>query len=44
MLNKSKGEIAYTLVDVDSAATPDLVAELGRIGGVLCVRYLPLQD
>jgi len=44
MLNKSKGEMAYTLVDVDSAATPDLVGQLGRIGGVLAVRYLPLQD
>jgi len=44
MLNKSKGEMAYTLVDVDSAATPDLVAQLGQIGGVLSVRYLPLRD
>ena len=44
MLNKSKGEMAYTLVDVDSAATPDLVAQLGWIGGVLSVRYLPLRD
>ena len=43
MLNKSKGEMAYTLVDVDSAATPDLVAQLGQIGGVLAVRYLPLR-
>jgi D-3-phosphoglycerate dehydrogenase len=44
MLNKSKGEMAYTLVDVDSAATPDLVAQLAKIGGVLAVRYLPVQD
>jgi D-3-phosphoglycerate dehydrogenase len=44
MLNKSKGEIAYTLVDVDSAATRDLVAQLGRIDGVLAVRYLPVRD
>jgi len=44
MLNKSKGDIAYTLVDVDSAATPDLVAQLGKIGGVLAVRYLPVRD
>lgn len=44
MLNKSKGEMAYTLVDVDSAATPELVAQLGRIAGVLAVRYLPLRD
>jgi D-3-phosphoglycerate dehydrogenase len=44
MLNKSKGEMAYTLVDVDSAATRELVAQLGRIDGVLAVRYLPLRD
>jgi len=44
MLNKSKGEMAYTLVDIDSAATRDLVAQLGRIAGVLAVRYLPLGD
>ncbi|MBE0612801.1 MAG: phosphoglycerate dehydrogenase [Burkholderiales bacterium] len=43
MLNKSKGEMAYTLVDVDSAATSKLVAQLGAIEGVLAVRYLPLR-
>ncbi len=44
MLNKSKGEMAYTLVDVDSAATRELVAQLGKISGVLAVRYLPVRD
>ena len=44
MLNKSKGDVAYTLVDVDSAATPDLVAQLAKIGGVLAVRYLPVRE
>jgi D-3-phosphoglycerate dehydrogenase / 2-oxoglutarate reductase len=44
MLNKSKGEMAYTLVDVDSAAAGDLVEQLAQIGGVLAVRYLPLGD
>jgi D-3-phosphoglycerate dehydrogenase len=44
MLNKSKGEVAYTLVDIDSAATSGLVAQLGRIDGVLAVRYLPVGD
>ncbi len=44
MLNKSKGEMAYTLVDVDSAVTRELVAQLGRIADVLAVRYLPLRD
>ena len=41
MLNKSKGEMAYTLVDVDSPVTPDVIAKIGAITGVLAVRYLP---
>ena len=41
MLNKSKGEMAYTLVDVDSSVPQALLDELGRIKGVLSVRYLP---
>ena len=43
MLNKSKGEMAYTLVDVDSPAGPDVIAALRRIEGVLAVRDLPLD-
>jgi D-3-phosphoglycerate dehydrogenase len=41
MLNKSRGEMAYTLVDVDSPVGPDVVAGLSSIKGVLAVRYLP---
>ena len=41
MLNKSRGEMAYTLVDVDSAVPEALIAELSAISGVLAVRYLP---
>ena len=41
MLNKSRGEMAYTLVDVDSAVPDALIAELSAISGVLAVRYLP---
>ena len=41
MLNKSKGDMAYTLVDVDSAVTPAVIDRLGQIKGVLAVRYLP---
>lgn len=44
MLNKSRGEMAYTLVDVDSAVPGALVAKLAQIDGVLAVRYLPQQD
>lgn len=43
MLNKSQGEMAYTLVDVDSAVPEPLTDRLARIEGVLAVRYLPLQ-
>ncbi|MFN7085817.1 MAG: phosphoglycerate dehydrogenase [Burkholderiales bacterium] len=44
MLNKSKGEMAYTLVDVDSAVPAELVSRLEKIEGVLAVRYLPLES
>ena len=40
MLNRSRGELAYTLVDVDSAVPPQTVADLTAINGVLSVRYL----
>lgn len=42
MLNKSRGEMAYTLVDVDSPVPPAVIESLQRIQGVLMVRYLPL--
>ncbi len=41
MLNKSKGDMAYTLVDVDSVVKPAVIERLGQIKGVLAVRYLP---
>jgi D-3-phosphoglycerate dehydrogenase / 2-oxoglutarate reductase len=41
MLNKSRGDLAYTLVDVDSAVPDTVIAELAAISGVLAVRYLP---
>jgi D-3-phosphoglycerate dehydrogenase / 2-oxoglutarate reductase len=41
MLNRSKGEMAYTLVDVDSPVKGSLIDQLCRIKGVLAVRYLP---
>jgi D-3-phosphoglycerate dehydrogenase len=41
MVNKSKGDIAYTLVDVDSAVTAAVTQQLAAIAGVLAVRYLP---
>ena len=41
MLNKSKGEMAYTLVDVDSPVPAAMVDEVCKLKGVLAVRYLP---
>jgi len=42
MLNKSRGEMAYTLVDVDSPVPEAAVKELCAIPGVLAVHYLPV--
>jgi D-3-phosphoglycerate dehydrogenase len=42
MLNKSRGDIAYTLVDVDSPVPEAALGALRAIDGVLAVRYLPL--
>jgi D-3-phosphoglycerate dehydrogenase len=44
MLNKSRGEMAYTLVDVDSEVPPEVIDSIARIDGVLAVRYLPAGD
>ena len=41
MVNKSRGEMAYTLVDVESAVQASVLQALGAIDGVLAVRYLP---
>jgi D-3-phosphoglycerate dehydrogenase len=41
MGNKSRGEMAYTLVDVDSPVPQKAIEKLGLIPGVLMVRYLP---
>jgi D-3-phosphoglycerate dehydrogenase len=43
MLNKSKGDMAYTLVDADTAVPSGVVDELCALDGVLAVRYLPVD-
>lgn len=43
MVNKSRGEMAYTLVDVESPVAPEVLGALAAIDGVLAVRYLPWQ-
>ncbi len=44
MVNKSRGEMAYTLVDVDSPILPAAIAAISAIGGVLSVRAIPVAD
>jgi len=43
MMNKSKGEMAYTLVDVDSPVPSGVCERIRSIDGVLSVRYLPVE-
>jgi D-3-phosphoglycerate dehydrogenase len=40
MLNKSRGDMAYTLVDVDTPVNDAVLDELRAVTGVLGVRYL----
>ena len=40
MINKSRGEMAYTLVDVDTPVAEAVLKELRAVNGVLNVRYL----
>jgi D-3-phosphoglycerate dehydrogenase len=44
MLNKSKREMAYTLVDVDSKVPAAAIEHIRRIEGVLSVRYIPVEQ
>ena len=44
MVNKSRGEMAYTLVDVDSPIQPATIAAIAAIVGVLSVRAIPIAD
>jgi D-3-phosphoglycerate dehydrogenase len=41
MVNKSRGDMAYTLVDIDSPIGADALATIAAIPGVLSVRWLP---
>jgi D-3-phosphoglycerate dehydrogenase len=41
MVNKSRGDMAYTLVDVDSPVADHVLDSIRSITGVLSVRYLP---
>lgn len=41
MTNKSRRDLAYTLVDVDSPVPESVIKTIGAIDGVLMVRHLP---
>jgi len=41
MVNKSRGEMAYTLVDVDSPVDAKVISAIAGIAGVLSVRAIP---
>ena len=38
LLNKSRGDLAYTLIDVDGQLPPSVLEAIGAIPGVLSVR------
>jgi D-3-phosphoglycerate dehydrogenase len=40
MVNMSRGELAYTVVDTDSPVTPEVLARISGIKGVMMVRVL----
>ncbi len=44
MTNKSRGEMAYTLVDTDTELPDTLIEQIAAIPGVLMVRALPLEQ
>jgi len=44
MVNKSRGDMAYTLVDVDSAVEAGVLESIRATEGVLSVRYLPIDE
>jgi len=41
MMNKSRGELAFTLVDIETEVPQAVIDQLTAINGVLRVRYLP---
>lgn len=40
MMNKSKGEVAYTMIDLESPATEEMIHKLQEISGVFRVRVV----
>jgi D-3-phosphoglycerate dehydrogenase len=44
MVNKSRGDIAYTMLDLDSPAAASSLAKIRAIAGVMTVRELPQRQ
>ena len=40
MMNKSRGEVAYTMMDLEAPATAEIVEKLNTIDGVFRVRVV----
>jgi D-3-phosphoglycerate dehydrogenase len=40
MLNKSRGDYAYTMIDTDTAVSADLVSQIEAIDGVIKARVI----
>lgn len=40
LLNKSRGDVAYTIIDTEAAVPPDVIARIRAIDGVLAARSL----
>jgi D-3-phosphoglycerate dehydrogenase len=40
MHNASRGDIAYTLIDLDTESNAGLIAAIGKIDGILSVRAI----
>jgi hypothetical protein len=44
MLNHSRGELSYTLVDLDAAPNAEMLAQIRKIDGILAARVLPIIE
>lgn len=44
LLNRSRGDLAYTLADVDQAVNESVIQEIAAIEGVLAVRAIPASE
>jgi D-3-phosphoglycerate dehydrogenase len=44
MLNVSRGDVAYTLVDLDGPPSEDALRHIREIKGILSARVVPMPD